>query len=218
MRRMEHAIGSRVADLMRLASILLLSVLTALAVVSCGGSDDTPGTPNPPVPPQPKADAPIAFSGNLSDGKSESHARTRATDLEESHTTFYAWAYKNPSSGPTETVMHNYTVNYVSNSAGSTTTNSHDWEYVNQQASGGDEQSVKYWDFSATAYRFFGYAGSGVTKKYYQDATQLSEEALMVTTPTKVTLSFTASVSSNPQTDPVTLPLTSTTPLYSKLW
>ena len=211
MKRMEHTIGSRMTGLMRLAGIPLLTALTALAVVSCGSDDapDTP-TPNPPVPPQPKVETPIAFSGSLSEGGSESHARTRATTnpLSATHQTFYAWAYKNPSSGSTETVMKNFTVNYISNSAGSTTTNSRGWEYVNQQPDDNTkpEQSVKYWDFDVTDYRFFGYAGSGVATTYSSSASANPS----------VSLSFTANAASadlnlsgeNP--DQV--------PLYSKLW
>lgn len=193
MRRMNHTIGSRVAGLMRLASILLLSALTAFAVVSCGGSDDTPDTSTPS---QPKGNMPIAFSGDLSEGKSESHARTRA-DLSVTHQTFYAWAYKNPASGSTETVMQEYTVKWIDGSAGSTTTNSRGWEYVNQQASG-TVQSIKYWDFSAADYRFFGYAGSGV------DVTSTS---------TSVSFSFSVdATTANLES------MTSSTPLFSKLW
>lgn len=170
--------------------------------VACGGSDDVT-TPAPPVPdpPQPKAEVAIAFSGSLGEGESESHARTRATTspLSATHQTFYAWAYKNPASGSTETVMQNYTVNWQENSAGSTTTNSRGWEYVNQQESG-TVQSIKYWDFTASDYRFFGYAGSGVTV----DETSL---------PTSVDFSFDVNATTaNLET------LTATTPLYSKLW
>ena len=144
MRRMEHTTGSRVADLIRLASMLLLSVLTTLAVVSCGGSGDEPGGDPAPVPNEPM---PIVFSGSLSEGESESHARTRTTTnpLSATHQAFHVWAYKNPASGSTETVMRDYTVNYVSGSAGTTTSNSSGWEYVNQ----GTQQSIKYWDFKA---------------------------------------------------------------------
>lgn len=198
--------------LMRLARIPLLTALTALAVVSCGGSDDAPDTPtpNPPIPPQSKVETPIAFSGSLSEGGSESHARTRATTtpLSATHQTFYAWAYKNPSSGSTETVMKNFTVNYISNSAGSTTTNSRGWEYVNQQPDDNTkpEQSVKYWDFDVTDYRFFGYAGSGVATTYSSSASANPS----------VSLSFTANAASadlnlsGENSDQV--------PLYSKLW
>ena len=206
MRRMEHTTGSRVADLMRLVSMLLLSVLTTLAVVSCGGSGDEPGGDPAPVPNGPM---PIVFSGSLSEGESESHARTRATTnpLSATHQTFHAWAYKKPASGPTETVMRDYTVNYVSGSAGTTTSNSSGWEYVNQ----GTEQSIKYWDFKAEDYRFFGYAGSTVS-------TDAPHYHCTIESNGSVSISFDASVASNPQQDPVTLPLTASTPLYSKLW
>lgn len=205
MRRERPFVDGLLTGLKRSAGILLLLALTALVVVSCGGSDDTPDTPNPPTPPQPKADIPIAFAGSLAEGKSENHARTRAETqaLSVTHPTFRAWAYKNTAS-TTETVMKDYTVNYVSGSAGTTVSNSRGWEYVNQQPSGGVEQSIKYWDVTASAYRFFGYAGSDVTASYPDAAS--------------VSLSFPVSVTSNPQQDPVTLPMTSATPLYSKLW
>lgn len=205
MKRMEHTIGSRMTGLMRLARIPLLTALTALAVVSCGGSDDAPDTPtpNPPIPPQSKVETPIAFSGSLSEGGSESHARTRATTtpLSATHQTFYAWAYKNPSSGSTETVMKNFTVNWQDGSEGSTTTNSRGWEYVNQQASGGTEQSVKYWDFDVTDYRFFGYAGTGFT----------ADDTHTTGLDPYVTLVCTVDADDE-------LVMTSSSPLYSKLW
>lgn len=193
-------IALKMAGLLRPASILLLSALTALAVLSCGGSDDD-ATPEPPLP-QPEADTPIVFSGSLSEDKSESHARTRATiaPLSDTHQTFYVWGYKNLNATTTENVMQSYTVNYVSGSAGTTTTNSSGWEYVNQQPTNGTEQSIKYWDFTASDYRFFGYAGNGVTV----DDTSL---------PTSVDFSFDVNATTaNLET------LTATTPLYSKLW
>ena len=193
MRQMEHTIGSRMAGLMRLASILLLSAMSAVVLLSCGGSGDEPAPD--PVNPQPEG-TPIAFSGNLSEGQSENHARTRAA-LSATHTTFYVWAYKNPASGSTETVMQNYTVNWQENSAGSTITNSSGWEYVNQQPANGTEQGIKYWDFSASDYRFFGYAGSSVTPDYSESG--------------KVKLSITADASTANLSD-----LSGAT-LYSKL-
>ena len=195
----------RMAGLLRLASVLLLSALTALAVVSCGGSDDT-STPEPPVPPQPRAETPIAFSGSLSEDKGESHARTRAatTPLSDTHKTFKVWGYKNTNESAAENVMQNYTVNYTSGSAGTTTSNSSGWEYVNQQPGGGTEQSIKYWDFTANDYRFFGYAGSGVTPSYSSsgDANHPS-----------VSLSFAVDATTANLTT-----LSASTPLYSKLW
>lgn len=195
----------RMAGLLRPASVLLLSALTALAFVSCGGSDDA-STPEPPVPPQPRAETPIAFFGSLSEDKSESHARTRAatTPLSDTHKTFKVWGYKNTNESAAENVMQNYTVNYTSGSAGTTTSNSSGWEYVNQQPSGGTEQSIKYWDFTANDYRFFGYAGNGVTPSY-----SISGDA----NHPSVSLSFAVDATTANLTT-----LSASTPLYSKLW
>ena len=144
---------------MRLASILLLSAMSAVVLLSCGGSDDTPDTSTPS---QPK-ETPIAFSGNLSEGGSESHARTRTPLSATNHHSFQVWAYKNTTSG-TETVMKNYIVTWRDGSAGSTISNSSGWEYVDHSID--PQQSIKYWDFSASDYRFFGYTGTGVTPVY----------------------------------------------------
>ena len=203
--RREKEINERMtSDLMRSVGILLLSAATVLTVVSCGGDDAVS-----PDPSQPK---PIAFSGSLSDSKSESETRATSPtalqeypDAEHGHTTFYAWAYKNPSSGSTETVMKNFTVNWQDGSAGTTTTNSRGWEYVNQQPANGTEQSIKYWDFTASDYRFFGYTGSGVSASYSP-----SEAA-----PTSVSLTISGidATAYSAEATP-----SSTIPLYSKLW
>lgn len=182
----------------------MVLMMAATLWFGCGGSGDEPGGSSVP---QPNGDAPISFSGSLGEGESESHARTRTTTnpLSVTHQTFYAWAYKNPASGGTETVMQNYTVNWQENTIGSTATNSRGWEYVNQQESG-TVQSIKYWDFSAANYRFFGYTGDGVSKSYSPNSTS----------PTQVTISFhvdatTANLDlSGDDADEI--------PLYSKLW
>ena len=189
----------------------MVLVMAATLCIGCGGSGDEPG--GSPVPqPQPNGDAPISFSGSLSEGESESHARTRtgATALSATHQTFYAWAYKNPTASTYETVMQKFKVNWRSGSAGTSTTNSSGWEYVNQQGNSDIVQSIKYWDFSAVDYRFFGYTGSTESSSApHYHCTESSSS---------VSISFDVSVASNPQADPVTLPLTSTTPLFSKLW
>lgn len=199
MRQMEHTIGSRMAGLMRLACLLLLSAMSAVVLLSCGGSGDEPA---PDPVPQPEG-TPIAFSGSLSEGQSENHARTRATTspLSSTHQTFHVWAYKNPATGSTETVMKNYTVNYVTGTAGTTTSNSSGWEYVNLLDAAGVVQGIKYWDFTASDYRFFGYAGTGVTPTY-----SLSSD------PPEVSLAFEVNATAADLSD-----LTDAT-LFSKLW
>lgn len=58
-----------------------------------------------------------------------------------------------------QTVFPGYIVNWSASGAGTTTSNSNGWEYVAQQTTG-DEQTIKYWDWAAKAYRFFAVTGS----------------------------------------------------------
>jgi len=91
-------------------------------------------------------------------------ALTRATD---NHTPlnneFVVYGYKTISSTD-YTVFDNYVVKWTTNTAGTTTSNSADWEYVgyNSKATTPVIQSIKYWDTNATSYNFFGYSlGTG---------------------------------------------------------
>lgn len=93
-----------------------------------------------------------------------------STPLEEIDVkSFRVWCYKTMSynaltgvfASPQE-VMKGYYVNWTENTAGTTTSNTADWEYVgidNSDLAGG-KQTIKYWDFGATSYRFFGFAPS----------------------------------------------------------
>ena len=131
----------------------------------------------------------------------EAVTRSGETGLENIHTIFVVWAYKNM----TETtgnydglqqVIPGYTVKWVTNTANTTTSNTHDWEYVNQQSSGQEEQTIKYWDWSAKAYRFFGVAGTYGT-----------HGATGANTAYEIALAVDASDENNIQA-----------PYYSKLW
>ena len=99
---------------------------------------------------------------------------------------FVLFGYKTLSS-ETQTVFDNYQVNFVANTAHTTESNTADWEYVNYKnlpygtgtkaeevvtlnnngvaanaTASGIEQSIKYWDFSASQYDFFAYSlGAG---------------------------------------------------------
>lgn len=89
------------------------------------------------------------------------------TPLEETGIrSFRVWSYKTMGySGGVylnyQTVMNRYIVNWVENTAGTTSSNTADWEYVgvtNSFLPGEHKQTIKYWDFGATSYRFFGFA------------------------------------------------------------
>ena len=105
---------------------------------------------------------------------------------------FVVWGDKTVVEGlseETQTVFDNYQLNYVTNSASTTTSNSAGWEYVgyknlpngvsasetsqavadiqayaNSSANSGSiDQTIKYWDYSASKYNFFAYSlGQGV--------------------------------------------------------
>ena len=114
----------------------------------------------------------ISFYGGLTENEGVTRAAegtTRATAgvtraaLKDKATTFRVWAYKNTKAGGDnyteyQTVMPGYVVNWDDQSEASTKTNTSGWEYVNQQTTG-PEQTIKYWDWDANAYRFFGVTG-----------------------------------------------------------
>lgn len=104
----------------------------------------------------------ISFSGQQGEEQAVSRGTNRraGTPLSEKATQFKVWGYKNMSEsngdyGSLQTVFPGYVVNWISGSAASTTSNSSGWEYVAQQTGSDPEQTIKYWDWEAKAYRYF---------------------------------------------------------------
>ena len=147
----------------------------------------------------------ISFVGSMQ----KEVAQTRAErGLEEvlDNKSFKAWGYKNTAlSGDDYTdyqlVMSGYTVSYET-SAGSDT-NTRNWEYVGK----GTNQYIKYWDYSAFAYRFFAYAIGNATA---DPATNPSEVTVDETDDTQIT--FIAAV------DASTEATVNAAPYFSELW
>ncbi len=111
-------------------------------------------------------DMPILFGTTMPEAGTMPTKTTRATDLESIVKTFKIYGYKNTtytgnSYDPVATnIQHvfpstGYDVWYTENSANSTESNTSGWDYVGTTA---PDQTIKYWDMSATAYRFMGYA------------------------------------------------------------
>lgn len=157
-------------------TIKYLGLSTLLLLAACSGSDPLEPTPGPG--PEPEQQTAISFSGTMLDEESmtpnaQAAPATRAAQgLEEvlTNKTFQVWGYKNDAATGNDytsyqAVMPEFTVNWGANTAYTTTSNTDDWEYVGQ----GDtpekraEQTIKYWDFGAKAYRFFGYALGNAT-------------------------------------------------------
>lgn len=120
---------------------------------SCSGSDI--------AEPEQTQQMPISFAGSMPKDAAVSRADIGLEDVLDNKT-FKAWGYKNTGvSGDNYTayqvVMHAYNVDYETSSGSDS--NTHDWEYVHEDAG----QFIKYWDFSASAYRFFAYAKGNAT-------------------------------------------------------
>lgn len=129
---------------------LLPFLAVAPMLMACGGSDDVHGVE--PLP----TERPIQFGGEV---RSEVEQSTRASGIgleDEGYKSFKIWASKTLQSDATQSVMNSYIVTWASNTAGTTESNTHDWEYVNTTLG----QTIKYWDYNATSYRFWAYAGS----------------------------------------------------------
>ena len=144
--------------------------LMGLGLMGCSsGSDDVVPTPTPAPTPAPVEETAISFNSGLAENETVTRSMsndTRATTPlhEKGINTFRVWGYKNMSFdagvyGDLQTVMPKYTVNWQENSANTTTSNTNGWEYVAQETDSDPEQTIKYWDWNAKAYRFFGVTG-----------------------------------------------------------
>lgn len=165
---------------------LFIAATAILAFASCSSNDfvgeEIPQTSN-------ETSGAISFT-------SATPAITRATGSGAAsllNNNFVVFGYKTVSAA-TQTVFDNYQVNWVTNTANTTESNSADWEYVSYKnlpygtgtkpgndivlnndgvatnaTATGIEQSIKYWDFSASQYDFFAYSlGTGNATKWAQ--------------------------------------------------
>lgn len=133
-------------------SLIGLIILCLTLVSSCGGggSDDL-GAPQ--TAGQKEELVPITFNG--SQGIESAVTRASGTPLSEKAKQFHVWGYKNmQNNSSTQTVFPGYQVDWGANTAYTTTSNTNNWEYV-----GISDQTIKYWDWSAQAYRFFAVTG-----------------------------------------------------------
>ena len=132
--------------------------MVTIGLGSCDRDVTQEGGEDMPVP---IYETPIAFAAP----QHEEHAVTRAgTSLHDRNVNaFKVWGFKNMdyddgtgSYGGLQTVFPGYTVNWQAD-VSATTTNSSGWEYILTNYA---DQTIKYWDWAAKAYRFFGVTGS----------------------------------------------------------
>ena len=162
----------------------LVSLITfSCLLVSCGGGaagEDDLSAPQGMVANEEMV--PITFSG--SQGTETTVTRAGGSPLSDKGITrFQVWGYKNTAEDYStyQTVFPCYQVDWHANSAATTTTNTNNWEYI---LVGKPEQTIKFWDWAATAYRFFaatgwseetpGTPGEYVAGKTYGSANEIS--------------------------------------------
>lgn len=214
----------------KLISFIGLIALISL-VTSCRNSREEVEPTQEPEP----AGVAITFSGLESDeleqtaGVKGTRAGQPLSDL--GILKFRVWGYKNMSYnsgtgsyGNPQLVFPGYTVNYKDGSAASTTTNTNGWEYVAQQESGDDQQTIKYWDFNANAYRYYavtGTAAADAADLAANPSKYLASGATATNGPTTFTFAADASPEYSAPTvvdkDATALKYAST-PFFTKLW
>ena len=143
-------------------------MIMMIALTSCGGGDEMALTGVvEPVEPPTEVGTVISFSAQESEEQEMSQGArgyTRAASpLSAIATQFTVWGHKDMgyddvagAYGDMQTVFPGYTVKWQDNSAATTTTNTNGWEYVQATPT---VQTVKYWDWSSKAYRFFAVTG-----------------------------------------------------------
>ena len=133
----------------KISLISFISLVSFVSLVSScggGGSDDL-GAPQTAGPKEELV--PITFNG--SQGIESAVTRASGTPLHDAGVNqFHVWGYKNMTSG-TQTVFPYYQVDWHDNSAATSTTNTNNWDYIGTVS----DQTIKYWDWGAQAYRFF---------------------------------------------------------------
>lgn len=145
-----------------------LAALGAIMMASCA-NDDFLGE-NPGTTPQTKEESPILFSGGATNlTRADLYGAEAATKLGNK---FVVYGTKHMENAEDETadndnvVFKNFQVAWQENTAGTTESNSSNWEYVNLQSYDAqpEHQGIKYWDYNADkGYTFYAFS-------YHKDA------------------------------------------------
>lgn len=184
----------------------ILIIFMALCLLSCSHS----GQDDPFIPGS--SESGIAFggnSGNWQEAGSRTGAQTGSrtgegeTGLETLFSSFRVWGYKTKTdthqdggngTAAIQKVMEGYLVDWNATDKA--------WEYIGKQNTFlNTTQTIKYWDYSASSYRFMAYAYNGETK----EVTSSTDDYLSTTT-FRIPYAFSDAATST------------TTPYISELW
>lgn len=163
---------------------ILPLILWVIYLSSCSSSgQDDPITPGPEEPDTPKPTPElvgITFGGKPGAWQDAPNSRSGKSGLETLFPNFRVWGYKTTDDrqAVSQTVMEGYQVQYTSSSD-----DTGSWEYIgipNPNLSA--PQTIKYWDYAASSYRFFGYSPFDAPVTVAQTSSSESGESTVNTT------------------------------------
>lgn len=184
---------------------ILSFLISALCLLSCSSEQDKPETP------EPKPNVGIAFGGANGTWQDAPISRSGETGLETLFKSFRVWGYKNyaATSNSPQVIMDGYQVNFTQSSAGTTESNTADWEYVGlTHPEHSTTQTIKYWDYSASNYQFLAYAPSeaNITTTIPNQGTDIDDASISAQSTFQIPYEY------NPEAT------NRTTPYVSDLW
>lgn len=144
---------------------LFFAALASVMLVGCTSNDFVGDTP--PANTQDVTEGAINFGSGLKAVTRADHVGADAAAL--LNKKFIVGGFKGASTAATTVVFDNYSVEWTENTAGTTESNTSDWEYVGKtkpSTSSVSSQTIKYWDYSQTLYDFVAYSlgnSTGVT-------------------------------------------------------
>ena len=159
---------------------VLFFATALIALASCTNNDFVGETPTPTSQTDQGA---IVFGSGVNAVTRANHVGAdAATKLNKN---FVVEGIKTTGSTVSE-VFDNYNVNWIDNSANTTLSNTANWEYVGQtynSLSSLKNQTIKYWDYSASQYDFWAYSlgGSSATVTSMAHNATLTSEAYKFT-------------------------------------
>lgn len=146
---------------------LFFVALAALALASC--SDDTFVGENSPNLGSVNGDGGIHFGFDMQNAtRADLYGSAAATKLNNKFVVYgtkHATAEEKTAANDA-VVFNNFQVNWTASTAGTTASNSSDWEYVGLQAYDATPtlQAIKYWDYSAdNGYTFYAFSSTDIT-------------------------------------------------------
>ncbi len=168
----------------------LLFATALMALASCS-SDEFVGDNTSPE--KEKSDA-ISFGFNVPSYTRADHEGSDAASLLGNN--FVVYGVKGDGNPVTSdaVVFDQYNVNWVNNTANTTTSNTDNWEYVGQTKHAhttAAEQSIKYWDYSADQYNFIAYS-KGTATAVYADGDYNAASNILISAISKANLTTAA--------------------------